>query len=157
MSRSERRSRAAASVLYWALSLTWGILPTLAGLAVLGVLVLAGKRPSRNGPGLLVEAGGDWGGISLGPVALSGKYSALSPSYAVHVRRHEFGHSLQNCLLGPFFLFLVALPSVFRWHWIRSRVRHGEPVPEYDSAWFEGQATLWGTASLAQWEGSTEQ
>lgn len=31
------------------------------------------------------------------------------------VNAHEFGHTFQNCLLGPLMLFVVSLPSAIRY------------------------------------------
>lgn len=93
---------------------------TVVGLLVTGVLNLikfAGKvagydlkiQTHVNGCSLITEVRGNWGGVSLGAVAFCGYYSKASST-----RRHEFGHSIQNLYLGPLFLFVVALPSVFR-------------------------------------------
>lgn len=63
------------------------------------------------------------------------------------VDKHEFGHTFQNCLLGPLFPFLVAIPSATR-YWIqeiRCRKGKGHLNKPYDSIWFELSATDIGT------------
>ena len=35
-----------------------------------------------------------------------------------YINPHEFGHTFQNCLLGPLFPFMVAIPSAIR-YWLR--------------------------------------
>lgn len=61
------------------------------------------------------------------------------------VKKHEFGHTFQNCLLGPLFPFLVAIPSATR-YWIQEfRYRAGKSNKPYDSIWFEASATDCGT------------
>lgn len=49
------------------------------------------------------------GGISLG------KYILLSPKKAESERtfRHEYGHSRQSLYLGPLYLLVIGIPSIF--------------------------------------------
>jgi hypothetical protein len=126
---------------YYALSFTWGIIMTTIGFLVAGALRLAGKKPTKEGPCWCFVVGKNWGGVSLGPVML------MSPAnYAAgRTVKHEFGHSLQNCIWGPLFPFVIALPSAGRWNKFRVLRKKGiKPTEEYDDAWFEGQATEWG-------------
>ena len=51
---------------------------------------------------------------------------------------HELGHTFQNAILGPFFIFIVAIPSAIR-YWYRRFSK--KTKPEYDAIWFEGSAT----------------
>lgn len=144
MNGKARKALAAAA--YWALSLTWGIIASLIGaFAALGALCLKGK-PEANGPSFIVRIGKGWGGVSMGPFAL------CSEDASEHTRRHEFGHSLQNALMGPLWPFLVGIPSAVRYWIFAYRRKRGKPNPEYDSAWFEGTATEWGTAFMERWE-----
>lgn len=121
--------------LYYILSFTWGLLVTLAGLVVSAVLIVCGQRPHRNRYGWYFEVGSKWGGFNIGPCSVVNK----GPS--AHILQHEFGHSVQNCLFGPFIIFLVIIPSVCR-YWYREI--KNVTYPPYDSIWFEGQATSWG-------------
>ena len=126
---------------YYALSFTWGIIMTAIGMLVAGVLRLAGKKPTKEGPCWCFVVGKNWGGVSLGPVML------MSPANYAAGRTvgHEFGHSLQNCIWGPLFPFVVAIPSAAR-YWVREfqQNKGTPPTTDYDAVWFEGQATKWG-------------
>ena len=53
----------------------------------------------------------------------------------------EFGHSVQNCIYGPFMIFLVSLPSVIRYHY-RNFTHKG--AEGYADIWFEKQANIFG-------------
>ena len=60
---------------------------------------------------------------------------------------HESGHGIQNAIMGPLFIFLVAIPSAAR-YWYRELKfnRKGlTPPTAYDAIWFEGSATYLGT------------
>lgn len=49
---------------------------TLVGLLTSLIVIIFFKgKPYKNGYSFIVEVGGNWGGISLGAVALCGKYS----------------------------------------------------------------------------------
>ena len=75
---------------FW-LDLTWGILSTSLGFVSAKVVA----------PGYM----DGWGGAySLGPV-LTG-WSGFSDW------QHEYGHTWQNRVLGPLYLFVVAIPSL---------------------------------------------
>ena len=74
----------------------------------------------KNGYSFITEVGGNWGGVSLGAFALCGKYNqpdsdCYMPEWYEDTRKHEAGHSLQNIILGPFFPFVVAIPSAIRY------------------------------------------
>lgn len=121
------------------LSYTWGLLLTLIGLCVAGVLELRGYRATKIGFCRHYKVGKCWGGLNLGAVILTDD----SPSD--HTLKHEFGHSVQNAFFGPFCIFLVLIPSATRYHWRNYQKAHGKTdLPPYDSIWFEGQATAWG-------------
>ena len=143
---------------YWLLSLTWGCLFTIPGLLVLLFFVVFTRcKVHKNGYGFIIEVGGNWGGYSLGPVSLCGRYSQENgPCYDVgwyeYTRRHEFGHSLQNIMFGPFMLFLVEIPSIIRYHYYNYRINRNLPVKEYDSIWFEGTASAWGSNAVERVE-----
>ncbi len=126
---------------FYLLSFTWGLPMTLVGLVTAALLLLAGKRPRRYGRCLWFQVGERWGGMSLGPVFLTGRGASE------RTRDHECGHSLQNCLYGFLMPFLVAIPSFLR-YWARrlGKTLGHAPGKEYDAIWFERQATQWGMA-----------
>ena len=123
------------------LTYTWGLSLTLCGLTAAAVLILAGSRPVRYHGAWLFTIGRHWGGLSLGPLLITGADASD------RLRRHELGHAIQNCRYGPFILPLVLL-SIARYHLRLERARRGLPLPPYDSWWFEGEATRLGTAAV---------
>ncbi len=144
-------------ILYWVLQLTWGALFTVVGLIVAAfTIVFLHGTPHKNGYSFIVEIGGDWGGVNLGAISLCGRYSqedgpCYDPYWFEHTRRHEFGHSIQNIILGPFQLFLVAIPSCIR-YWYQ-RLTPG-PHEDYDYALFEYTASKLGYLCVNKIEGS---
>lgn len=119
--------------LYWLLSLTWGLPLTLVGAIVFGVLKFCGYEVQQNSWGYCIRIGEDWGGFSMGPFALIEKGSGFLPI-------HEFGHSIQNCIFGPFMLFIVMIPSIIRYWYYRIT----KSKKDYYSIWFENQANILG-------------
>lgn len=141
---------------YWFLQCTWGILMTFVGavVTVFCVSFLHGKV-HKNGFSVITEVGGNWGGVELGAFALCGSYSqkdgpCYSPDWFEHTRRHEFGHTIQNCIFGPFQLFVVGIPSAARYWYDALEENHKSERDNdwYDSIWFEGTATAWGTKAI---------
>ena len=150
-------------IMFWVISLTWGIIMTSIGLVITGVLYLvkfAGKLAGHdlkikthiNCWSLITEVGGNWGGVELGAVALCGNYSKSSKYWFEHTRRHEFGHAVQHLIFGPLFIFVVAIPSASRYWYQRIMQGKGKHFASdwYDSIWFEGGATRWGT-KIVDW------
>lgn len=129
---------------YYTLSLTWGLPLTLVGLLVGLALLATGHRPKRFGWTWHFEVGKGWGGLSLGLIFLCCK-DADNP-----LKAHEYGHTFQNCKYGPA-MVLFTLASAGR-YWYRTVMRDwlGKKLPDYDSWWFEGQATTLGTQLYTQ-------
>lgn len=129
-----------AYILYWLVSLTWGIIMSIIGLTVGFILYLAGHEIKHLGPNVYFVVGESWGGVNLGPVFLTCRRGEDRTKF------HEAGHGLQNIILGPLFPFLVAIPSAIR-YWYRELKYYKKgkvPPTNYDDIWFEGQATSWG-------------
>ena len=144
INRMNKFKKTMLCIVYWLISLTWGCLGTIPGLIVALGLSMAGYRPHRNGYGAIFEIGGNWGGFSMGPISLCGSYYESSRDWYEHTRRHEFGHSIQQLVLGPFQILLVTIPSIIRYWYQRIRTAKGlENVP-YDQAIFEYTASKYG-------------
>ena len=77
-----------------------------------------------------VAVGKGWGGLEFGLCFLR------DLGNGEQLNAHEFGHTFQNTLFGPFFIFLVWIPSII-WYWYDS----SKP---YDSMWWEDSATQCG-------------
>ena len=135
------------SKVYYVLSWTWGIIMTLIGVCVACVVIALGAKPQRHAGAIYFEIGKKgWGGISLG------MFFFCSPGSSKSTKDHEFGHSLQNCLWGPLFPFVIGLPSLIRCAKFNYNYKKGIPNKEnYDAIWFEGQATEWGEMTYADW------
>lgn len=139
--------------IFYLLSFTWGIIVSLVGLFVLlfvkifmnkevDIFTVAGRIAIRF-------KNIHFGGLSLGVVYLVDKGNSR------HTHKHELGHTIQNMWMGPFFPLLVGIPSAIRYHmWSylskRYMDKYGETL-EYDSAWFEGQATKLGYLNFAEY------
>lgn len=78
-----------------------------------------------------------WGGCEMGLMFL--RDWGCTEDY---LNTHEFGHTFQNCILGPLFPFLVAIPSASR-YWLRELFPKKDWAP-YDGIWFEDAATQCG-------------
>lgn len=132
--------------IYYLLNLLWGFPMTFIGAIVTVVLLLAGKRPTWHGGCLHFCIGHNWGGINLGLVFLTDN----KPSE--HTCNHEYGHSLQNAIFGPFMPFIIGIPSIIRYWVFEIRYRQHKTNPPYDSIWFEDTATKWGTDTIHFWQ-----
>lgn len=127
---------------YYILSFTWGFVMSLLGVVVSAAALAAGYKPTKNVYGWVFKIGNDWGGVSFGPT------SVVCKNHSSTLLRHEFGHSIQNCYLGPVFIFAVAIPSAIRYWYreflIRSNRKTRSELAPYDGVWFEGAATKLG-------------
>ena len=130
---------------FYLLSFTWGLPVTLLGYVSAIALKALGYNSKKWGYCRYFELGDNWGGLNLGPVFFTDKESTES------IRNHEFGHAIQNCIYGPFMLLIIAASAVR--YWIREYKHRIKKVPyanlpPYDSIWFEGQATVYGTECI---------
>lgn len=136
--------------LFYLLTFTWGLPITLIGCLVALVLTAIGyKCYGRYGYCWVFEVGRNWGGLNLGPIIIT------SSPHSHYTMKHEHGHAIQNCWFGPLMSFIVCIPSAVR-YWYRELryLRNGvNPPTEYDSVWFEGQATRVGTEFIEKYFG----
>ena len=113
---------------------TWGIIMTAIGLIItliLGILKIFIPKKiifERYYWIYSITVGPQWwGGCEMGLMFLRDHGSS-----ADYINPHEFGHTFQNCLFGPLFLLMVAIPSTTR-YWLREIFPNKEWVP-YDGA-----------------------
>jgi hypothetical protein len=123
---------------FYLLSFTWGIIMSSIGCLASLVLLACGYKPRKNQYGWCFEVGKNWGGCELGCMCITN----TNPSE--HTLNHEFGHAIQNCYFGPF-MIIISLMSAARYQYRRLLKKKNIVLPPYDSIWFEGQATKWGT------------
>lgn len=124
--------------LYWLLNFTWGILTTFCGLLISLVMLCIGKKPERWCSIWYFEIFKSWGGMEMGTMFLRDTTSSDS------INIHEYGHTFQNAILGPLFIFIVAIPSAVR-YWYRKLSKKTQSA--YDAIWFEGSATKIGATA----------
>ncbi len=129
------------------LSFTWGLPMTLIGNIVAIVLIAMGhKQYGTYGYCKVFKICNNWGGLSLGNVILT------SNPESDRTMKHEHGHALQNCWFGPLMPFIVVIPSAARYWWMTYQIKKGNTnIPDYDSIWFEGQATRVGTEFIEKY------
>ena len=141
--------------LYWLLNCTWGSLTTLCGCIISLVMLCMKKKPQRWNSAWYFKVGKHWGGLEMGTMSLREETDCIS------INNHELGHTFQNAVLGPFYIFIVAIPSAVR-YWqrrIAARIHeddasyHQKP---YDAIWFEGNATYVGGIAAKEHEGEGE-
>jgi len=131
--------------LYYILAITWGIFLTIFGIIITIFLFILKCFNWKNIKFnkyywvYLVKIGKYWGGLETGLMFVRDSTSTES------VSEHEFGHSFQNCLFGPFQI-IWSLTSVAR-YWYRELKyeRKGKACPtNYDSYWLEDSASQCG-------------
>ena len=135
-------------ILFYILSFTWGGIMSIIGGLVILCLLPFGKVHVYHGR-IYAAVGEWWGGISLGCFFLCDMYAHNHPDDGT--LSHEAGHGLQNCIWGPLFIFVIAIPSLIRSQYLNMKYySKGIECPfDYDDIWFEGQATKWGKKYIA--------
>lgn len=106
--------------IYYSLQMTWGILQNVLGLFVWLYVLATGPKEKRHFfYGALVTRWNSKASMSLGMFLFLGTDDE-------RVIVHEYGHSIQSLILGPFYLPIIGIPS-FIWanspHYIRNRKR----------------------------------
>lgn len=129
-------------IIFWILSITWGIIMTSLGILAAIFLLFTLHKPKRFHYLIYFEIGDNWGGINLGPIFIVDKHSGLE------TLQHEAGHGIQNIIFGPFFLFVIGLPSLIRCLYrdiiFKFNRKKYYQLPSYNAIWFEGWATAIG-------------
>lgn len=136
---------------YYLLNYTWGLPLTIVGWFVALALIITGHKPRRYGPCFVFSVGGqNWGGFSIGTTIVvdTDPFNfPQDPGYHTDILDHEFGHSVQNALFGPFMLFVVSIPSMIRYWWATWKMKRDRGFTltfDYYSIWFEATASSWG-------------
>lgn len=131
--------------LYYLLACTWGIIMTLIGVIITIVtwpiswFTKKVRFEKYHWIYKLHIGPQGWGGCEMGLMFFRDQENNES------LNKHEFGHTFQNCLLGPLFPILVGIPSAIR-YWYREIVylidkKKYFKLPAYDAIWFELSAT----------------
>jgi len=124
-------------VLYYILNFTWGSLFTILGYLIFIVMLPFGKAKKYHYiPYIHLKKGEGWG-FEQGATFIVAKDCDIDS-----VKEHEFGHTIQNCIFGPFQLFIVTIPSVIRYWYRYSCEKKGKELKTYyDDIWFEHSAS----------------
>ena len=116
---------------------TWGFPQSLLGFFL---YLIYRKSPHTSYKGSIVTYWPKKGGISLGLFTFIENYSGRKD----YLQRHEYGHTLQSLILGPFYLLIIGLPS-YIWanlpYFIKMRKEKNIP---YNSFFTEKNADLLG-------------
>ena len=109
--------------LYYFLQLTWGIIQNILGFLIYIFLFL--KNPRRIRGNFFNSKVITW---HLQGSAGIGMFIFLSDrsSHFKRVLVHEYGHTIQSCILGPFYLLVIGIPSFIWAHnkrFERNRIR----------------------------------
>lgn len=107
---------------------------TLAGTLFSVILLICGKKPHIYRSCVHFGIGENWGGVNLGLFLVTEK----NPSK--HIKNHEYGHALQNCILGLLMPVVISIPSAIRYHYRKGR----KCKTAYEDIWFEKWATKLG-------------
>lgn len=128
--------------LFYLVQFTWGLPQNLVGL--IGFLILRRNHEwerFHNSFITYVEAD-NFGGVSLGC------FIFINPSrkgdWRHDTRIHEYGHTIQSLLLGPVWVFVIAIPSAVWCNlppFVKMRKEQGV---SYYKLYCEGWANLWG-------------
>lgn len=128
-------------LIFWGIQLTWGVVENFLGLLLFLVLVIFKQKPKRFHQMVYFEIGNFGGGFNCGFVGV------VSKNPSDYILRHEHGHFIQNTFFGPLET-LIQLASLIRFWYrkylIKFKGKKYSDLPDYDSIWFEGQATKFG-------------
>ena len=100
-------------ILYTCIQWTWGIAQNAIALLMLAFLKL--KDPKRDVylfHGAIVTEWKKRSSMAMGMFIFLGHHGI--DSYSLRILTHEYGHTVQSCILGPLNLLLVGIPS-FLW------------------------------------------
>ena len=141
--------------LFYLLSYTWGLLTTIAGWVILAFVRIFLKKKifdkSKFFTAHYIILGNNWGGVECGTNFLVA--GNMGKDYTTHTVCHEYGHTCQAAVWGPFVLFFFYIPSVIRYWYQVKRDKKKLPNVPYDLAYFEGSASFIGQQLLSEKEG----
>lgn len=134
--------RVVRAILFYLLQATWCLPQNLVGAAAL--LLFGGEKSRYHGSIVTTYRGGPEKAMRFGAFSLSMFIyipEDWSPDFRRRVLVHEYGHVVQSLILGPFYLPVVALPSViwanrFQKRAVRYRameVRYSDRFPENEA------------------------
>lgn len=132
--------------IYYFLQWTWGILQNLAGLGMRCYLLIKNRNRDKASfkffGAQVTELEKGHGSMGMGMFIFLGHKGDKDEK---EVLVHEYGHTWQSAILGPFYLIVIGLPS-FTWAFLpvfnkmrkKKKIRYADFYPE---SW----ANAWGT------------
>lgn len=135
-------------ILYTLIQFSWGLIQNTLGVLLALVLLMKNpKRTVRYYHGAFVIHWGRKSSMGLGMFIFFG-HERLPGKYASRILVHEYGHTIQSCILGPLYLPVIGLPSS-TWAFLPcfDRMRREKNISYYDfypEAWanYEGERIL---------------
>lgn len=98
-------------ILYTFIQLTWGICQNALGILLWIILTIVNPKRRRGYyHGAILTYWKFSFSMGLGMFIFYGHHDK-EESYAKAVLVHEYGHTIQSCMLGPLFMFVIAIPS----------------------------------------------
>jgi hypothetical protein len=108
----------------------WQVLQNIVGLCYR--LITTASLKEKVGDVYVFETDSRNGSVSLGNLVFISKYTFDYNKTLTH----ELGHTLQSKVLGPFYLFVIGIPSIL-WASLRRVCR---PLRKIDYYWFYTEA-----------------
>lgn len=132
--------------MFYLVQFTWGLPVNLIGGAVFIILRIFKKyRYEKFKNAFITYIPWNQGGLSLGLFIFIA--DGKSEGWTKNIRIHEYGHTIQCLLLGPFYWLVVALPSAVWCQFFESyRKKNGV---SYYKLYCESWANRWGV----RWSG----
>lgn len=96
-------------VLYYILQWTWGIIQNVVGFCVFVANIR--RRHFRYGGAVVTIWKSRRGSMGLGMFIFISE-NAMTDERREFTLMHEYGHTLQSCILGPLFLLFIGAPSL---------------------------------------------
>lgn len=140
-----------SSIIYVVLQFTWGILQNILGLLFFLILKITGHAHFNFHTAVVTRWDFSFS-MGLGMWIFLGHINAAHPEWPAEeladresqVLVHEFGHTIQSAVLGPLFMFVIAIPSTL-WAFLPWHVRlRAEKKASYFDAYCESWASAWG-------------
>ena len=135
-------------ILFIIIQCTWGIVPTIIGL----ILFVKYKRyPHEVYRGCIDTKWDTRSGLSMGLFIFTPNES-IGDSEKIRV--HEYGHSIQSAVLGPFFIIIGFVSLFWGSHPYFVKLREVKKM-RYTSCFVEAWASRWGeliTGDTAIWD-----
>lgn len=126
---------------YYFVHFTWGLSVNLAGGLIYLILRITDKSSERFKNSIITYTdAGNFGGFSLGIFIFINK--KREEGRLSETKIHEYGHTIQALILGPFYWIAVALPSAV-WAQFFQGFRKRRNIP-YSWLYCESWADKWG-------------